>query len=55
MKIYCQIQTLVKAVIAAFVIGAVSGFVVAAETGGSPATPAIHGSAPAYAPARVER
>ncbi|MFB9683835.1 hypothetical protein [Amycolatopsis plumensis] len=55
MNVYCRILTLVKSVFAAFLVGAVAGFAVAAGTAAEPAAPALHGSAPLPASAWVQR
>ncbi|MDQ7805659.1 hypothetical protein Q5425_18090 [Amycolatopsis sp. A133] len=55
MNVYCRILTLVKSVFAAFVAGAVAGFVAAAGSAAEPAAPTFHGSAPLSASAWVQR
>ncbi|WP_146073618.1 hypothetical protein [Amycolatopsis sp. CA-126428] len=54
-NVYCRILTLVKSVFAAFVVGAVAGFAVAAGNATEPAAPTFHGSAPLSASAWVQR
>ncbi|WP_410616721.1 hypothetical protein [Amycolatopsis sp. lyj-109] len=55
MNVYCKILTLVKSVFAAFVVGAVAGFAVAAGNAAEPSAPTFHGSAPLSASAWVQR
>ncbi|MEV7099218.1 hypothetical protein AB0M80_40965 [Amycolatopsis sp. NPDC051045] len=55
MNVYCKILTLVKSVFAAFVVGAVAGFVAATGSATEPAAPTFHGSAPLSASAWVQR
>lgn len=55
MNVYCKILTLVKSVFAAFVAGAVAGFLVAAGNVAEPAAPAFHGSESLPASAWVQR
>jgi len=45
----------VNAIIAAFAIGAVSGFALGVGGETPPASPAVHGSAPVRAPAEVQQ
>lgn len=54
-NVYCKIRTLVKSVFAAFVAGAVAGFLAAAGNAGEPAAPAFHDSVPISASAWVQR
>jgi hypothetical protein len=54
-NVYCKILTLVKSVFAAFVVGAVAGFVAATGSATEPAAPTFHGSAPLSASAWVQR
>lgn len=55
MNVHCKISTLVKSVFAAFVAGAVAGFLTATGNVAEPAAPALHGSAPFSASAWVQR
>ena len=55
MNVYCRILTLVKSVFAAFVVGALAGFAVAAGNAAEPSAPTFHGSAPLSASAWVQR
>jgi hypothetical protein len=54
-NVYCRILTLVKSVFAAFVVGAVAGFALAAGNAAEPAAPTFHGSVPLPASAWVQR
>ncbi|MEU7785084.1 MULTISPECIES: hypothetical protein [unclassified Amycolatopsis] len=54
-NVHCKISTLVKSVFAAFVAGAVAGFLAAAGNAVEPASPAFHDSARLPASAWVQR
>ncbi|SEF38337.1 hypothetical protein SAMN05421837_12062 [Amycolatopsis pretoriensis] len=55
MNVYCRILTLVKSVFAAFVVGAVLGFLTATGNAAEPDAPTSHGSAPLPVSAWVQR
>ena len=56
MNVYCRIRTVVKAVVVAFVIGAVSGFVMGTGNDGRQLdAPSMHSTAAISGPARVEQ
>ncbi len=56
MNIYCRIRTMVKAVCVAFVIGGVSGFLMATgNDGGRLDSPSVHDTTVISGPARVEQ
>ncbi len=54
-NVYCRILTLVKSVFAAFVVGAVLGFLTATGNAAEPDAPTSHGSAPLPVSAWVQR